>query len=76
MGISTEGSRSVEDMNVRDFDYGIGDDIDGARQQLRATIAAQIRQAIGPETDPRIRNAYERAIQIVEGRPRGDLIGS
>ena len=68
MGISEEASQSVEDMNVRDFDYGIGDDIDCALQQLRATIAAQIRQTIGPKTDPQIRNAYERAIQIVTGR--------
>jgi hypothetical protein len=75
MGISSDGARSVEDMNVRDFDYGIGDDIDCALQQLRATIAAQIRQAIGPETDPRIRNAYERAIEIAEGHSRVNLVG-
>jgi hypothetical protein len=75
MGISEEASRSVEDMNVRDFDYGIGDDVDSALQQLRAAIADQIRQAIGPETSPQIRSAYERASQIAEGRARIDLIG-
>lgn len=75
MGISEEASQSVEDMNVRDFDYGIGDDIDSAQQQLRVAIADQIRQAIGPETSPQIRSAYERAIQIAEGRARIDLIG-
>jgi len=56
-------------MNARDFDYGVGDDIDTAVQRLRAEIAAQIRQAASSDTDAPapVRRAYERAVLIAEG---------
>jgi hypothetical protein len=59
-------------MDARDFDYGIGDDIDTALQQLRAEIAAQIRRAASNDIDAptSVRLAYERAVLIAEGALR------
>ena len=56
-------------MNMRDFDYGTGDDIDDAVQKLRAEIAAQIRRAALADIDApgQVRHAYEIAVRIAEG---------
>ena len=56
-------------MNARDFDYGIGDDVDNAVQRLRAEIVARIRQAASLDVDaPRqVRHAYEVAMEIAKG---------
>jgi hypothetical protein len=53
--------------SVRDFDYGVGDDLVQARQHERAEIAARIRRAAGPELMAEVRQAYERAARLAEG---------
>jgi hypothetical protein len=57
-------------MNTRDFDYGIGDDVDNAVQTARAAIVAQIKRAAQVDADAsiQVRRAYEVAVQIAEGR--------
>jgi hypothetical protein len=58
------------DRSAQEFDYGVGDEVDTARQQIRTTIARQIRRAA--ERDPmashQVKLAYELAAQIAEGR--------
>jgi hypothetical protein len=53
-------------MNARDFDYGVGDDVDNAVRQLRAEIVERLEQAALRATDAHreVRNAYEVAIRI------------
>jgi hypothetical protein len=58
------------DRSAREFDYGVGDEVDTARRQIRTTIAWQIRRAA--ERDPmashQVKLAYELSAQIAEGR--------
>lgn len=55
--------------DTRDFDYGVGDDLRAAQRQVRAEIAARIRQAarLDPVGTPRERQVYEVAARIAEG---------
>lgn len=61
--------RLYVDMNTREFDYGIGDDIDDAVQKIRATIVAQIKRAalVDINAPVQVRRAYELAVSIAEG---------
>jgi hypothetical protein len=56
-------------INSRDFDYGVGDDLRLAQQQVRAEVAARIRQAaqLDPLGTPREKQVYELAARIAEG---------
>ena len=53
--------------SVRDFDYGVGDDLIQARQRERVEIAARIRGAAAAEVTLEVRRAYERAARLAEG---------
>lgn len=59
--------RRAED-RARDFDYGVGDDLRRAQQQLRAEIASRIREAArhDPSATPGERRVYEHAAVIAE----------
>ena len=52
----------------RDFDYGIGDDLDNAVQSVRREIAAGIRRAAARHTTapPEVQLAYETAARLAE----------
>ena len=52
----------------RDFDYGVGDELESAVRRVRSQIADQIRLAAGSATSvtPAERLAYERAARIAE----------
>jgi hypothetical protein len=53
--------------SVRDFDYGLGDDLRNAVRQAKTEIAAQIRRAARADVDvPGVRRAYEAAARIAE----------
>lgn len=56
-------------VGTRDFDYGVGDDLRQAEQQVRAEIAARIRAAarLDPSETPREKRIYELAARIAEG---------
>jgi hypothetical protein len=67
--VSTTGQAMVEfELRSRDFDFGVGDDIDNAVQQLRAKIASGIRQAarVNRIATHAERLAYEMAARIAE----------
>ena len=54
--------------SIRDFDYGLGDDLRNAVREAKTEIAAQIRRAARAEGDaaPAVRRAYEAAARIAE----------
>ena len=56
-------------MSPRDFDYGIGDELDNAVQQVRRQIAAGIRRTAAQHAaaSPDVRLAYEAAARLAEG---------
>jgi hypothetical protein len=68
VSINQPGSDLCLGMNTRDFDYGVGDDIDNAVQRTRAEIAARIRQAASSDVDAPsyARRIYDLAIRIAE----------
>ena len=66
----TGGPRATRpDLESRDFDYGIGDELRGAEQQVRAEIAARIRRAarLDATATPEEKQIYEVAARIAEG---------
>lgn len=54
----------------RNFDYGIGDDLEQSRGEVRREIAAQIRRAARQQggSSPQEQSAYERAARIAEAQ--------
>jgi len=52
----------------REFDYGVGDDLDAALREVRSQIADQIRQAASSASSPTGAEqlAYEQAARIAE----------
>ena len=66
---SGEPATASRDFDSRDFDYGVGEDLRAAQRQVRAEIAARIRQAarLDPVGTPRERQVYELAARIAEG---------
>ena len=68
--LSTDPGGRQPGTDSRDFDYGVGDDLRSAQQQVRAEVAARIRQAarLDPDATSRERQAYELAALIAEGR--------
>jgi hypothetical protein len=67
--VSAADQAMVEsEMRSRDFDFGVGDDIDNALQQLRAKIANGIRQEarVNRVATHGERLAYEMAARIAE----------
>ena len=57
------------DLDSRDFDYGIGDELRSAEQQVRTEIAARIRRAarLDAAATPEEKQIYEIAACIAEG---------
>ncbi len=70
MSTFTPAGSGLAQLTTRDFDYGVGDDIDTAVQQVRTQIAARIRRAadLSPEVGGRHRLVYELAARIAEDR--------
>lgn len=68
MSTFTPAGSGLAQLGTRDFDYGVGDDIDTAVQQVRTEIAARIRRAadLSPEASDRLRLVYELAARIAE----------
>jgi len=68
-GATTSREMCAPGVGTRDFDYGVGDDLRQAQQQLRTEIAARIRAAarLDPTETPREKRIYELAALIAEG---------
>ena len=65
---SLGSQRLARDWTSREFDYGIGDEVDMAVRQVRNEIAAQIRREAKAEQAVFADHAaYETAARIAEG---------
>jgi len=61
-------ARGNPKVGTRDFDYGVGDDIRNAEEQMRSKIATSIRQAAGLNrtATSEVKAVYELAARIAE----------
>ncbi|GAA1436858.1 hypothetical protein GCM10009616_37600 [Microlunatus lacustris] len=66
--LTGEGALREAGFDTRDFDYGVGDDLRQAQQQVRVEIAARIRDAArrDPSETPGEKRIYELAARIAE----------
>lgn len=58
----------ADEWTTRDFDYGVGDELDTALRRARRQIADEIRRAAAadPSLTPDAERAYEQAARVAE----------